>query len=132
YRIDDHWTLLIVQDSRKHFTIHAIVERDEDMARLFEATVGTPIAYEMLHCAKWTQRLLLAEHYSRGRVFLAGDACHLVIPTGGLGMNTGGGDATDLSWKLAAPLQGWGGANLPAPGEAGRPAAGAPKIQGAG
>src|SRR5262249_57675676 len=106
YRIDDHWTLLIVQDSRKHFTIHAIVERDEDMARLFEATVGTPIRYEMVHCAKWTQRLLLAEHYGQGRVFLAGDACHLVIPTGGLGMNTRVGDAIDISLKLAATPHG--------------------------
>ena len=35
-----------------------------------------------------------------------------VIPTGGLGMNTGVGDAFDLSWKLAATLRGWGGANL--------------------
>ena len=39
---------------------------------------------------------------SEGRVFLAGDAVHLVIPTGGLGMNTGVGDAIDLVWKLAA------------------------------
>ena len=45
-------------------------------------------------------------------MFLAGDAVHLVIPTGGLGMNTGVGDAIDLSWKLAATLQGWGGPNL--------------------
>jgi len=35
-----------------------------------------------------------------------------VIPTGGLGMNTGVGDAIDLSWKLHATLQGWGGTNL--------------------
>ena len=56
--------------------------------------------------------LLLAESYGRGRVFLAGDAVHLVIPTGGLGMNTGVGDAIDLSWKLAATLRGWGGPNL--------------------
>jgi FAD binding domain-containing protein/aromatic ring hydroxylase-like protein len=45
-------------------------------------------------------------------VFLAGDAVHLVIPTGGLGMNGGVGDAIDLSWKLAATLQGWGGPHL--------------------
>ena len=45
-------------------------------------------------------------------MFLAGDAVHLVIPTGGLGMNTGVGDAIDLSWKLAATLQGWGGPKL--------------------
>jgi hypothetical protein len=37
---------------------------------------------------------------------------HLVIPTGGLGMNSGVGDAIDLSWKLAATLRGWGGPNL--------------------
>ena len=45
-------------------------------------------------------------------MFLAGDAVHLVIPTGGLGMNSGVGDAIDLSWKLAATLAGWGGPNL--------------------
>jgi hypothetical protein len=45
-------------------------------------------------------------------VFLAGDAVHLVIPAGGLGMNTGVADAFDLSWKLAATLEGWGGPRL--------------------
>ena len=132
HRIDDHWTLFIVQDSREHFTIHAIVDSDEDMARLFEATVGTPVAYEMLHCAKWTQRLLLAEHYARDPVLLAGDACHLVIPTGGLGMNTGVGDAIDISWKLAATLQGWGGPNLLPSYEAERRPVGAQNIKASG
>ena len=112
HRIDDHWTLMIVQDSRKHFTLHAVVEKDEDMAALFETIVGTPVKYEMVHCAKWVQRLLLAEHYQQGRAFIAGDASHLVIPTGGLGMNTGVGDAIDISWKLAATLRGWGGPKL--------------------
>jgi 2-polyprenyl-6-methoxyphenol hydroxylase-like FAD-dependent oxidoreductase len=112
HRIDDHWTLMIVQDSRQHFTLHAIVEKDEDMAALFEKIVGTPVRYEMLHCAKWVQRLLLAEHYLEERVFIAGDAAHLVIPTGGLGMNTGVGDAIDISWKLAATVRGWGGPRL--------------------
>lgn len=45
-------------------------------------------------------------------MFIAGDAAHLVIPTGGLGMNSGVGDAVDLSWKLAATLRGWGGPAL--------------------
>jgi hypothetical protein len=67
----------------------------------------------MLACQPWRQNLLLADRYRDGRVFLAGDAVHLVIPTGGLGMNTGVGDAIDLSWKLAATLTGWGGPRLP-------------------
>jgi hypothetical protein len=66
----------------------------------------------MLSCAPWRQNLLLADRYGEDRVFLAGDAVHLVIPTGGLGMNSGVGDAVDLSWKLAATLAGWGGPNL--------------------
>jgi hypothetical protein len=43
-----------------------------------------------------------------------------VIPTGGLGMNSGVGDAVDLGWKLAATLQGWGGPKLLASYEAER------------
>jgi hypothetical protein len=66
----------------------------------------------MLYVGQWSQNLLLADRYADGRVFLAGDAVHLVIPTGGLGMNSGVGDATDLAWKLAATLQGWGGPGL--------------------
>jgi 2-polyprenyl-6-methoxyphenol hydroxylase-like FAD-dependent oxidoreductase len=109
---DDSATLLIMQDSTRHWTLHSIVGRDEDMARQFERTVGVPVKYEMLYVGEWKQNLLLADHYRKGRVFLAGDSVHLVIPTGGLGMNTGIGDAIDLSWKLAGSLRGWGGPNL--------------------
>jgi 2-polyprenyl-6-methoxyphenol hydroxylase-like FAD-dependent oxidoreductase len=109
---DDRATQLIVQDSTRHFTLHSIVETDADMATMFERTVAMPVDYEMLYVGEWKQNLLLADRYGDGRVFLAGDAVHLVIPTGGLGMNSGVGDAIDLSWKLAAVLQGWGGPNL--------------------
>src|SRR3989440_5495007 len=110
--VDDRATFLIMQDSTRHWTLHAVVERDEDMKTMFERTVAIPVRYEMLACSPWRQNLLLADSYGKGRVLLAGDAVHLVIPTGGLGMNTGVGDAIDLSWKLAATLQGWGGPNL--------------------
>jgi len=105
-------SFLIMQDSTKHYTLHAVVERDADMKTLFEQIVGVPVKYEMLTCNPWRQNLLLADRFQDGRVFLAGDAVHLVIPTGGLGMNGGVGDAIDLSWKLAATLQGWGGPGL--------------------
>jgi hypothetical protein len=101
-----------MQDSTVHWSLHAVVGSDEEMKAQFEKVVGFPVKYEMLYCAPWRQNLLLADRYRDGRVFLAGDAAHLVIPTGGLGMNTGVGDAFDLSWKLAATLQGWGGPSL--------------------
>ena len=79
---------------------------------MFEQTVAMPVKYEMLYVGQWRQNLLLADSYGQDRIFMAGDAVHLVIPTGGLGMNSGVGDAIDLSWKLAATLQGWGGPGL--------------------
>ena len=109
---DARATFLIVQDSTRHFTLHSVVDTDDEMKSMFEQTIAMPVKYEMLSCAPWRQNLLLAENYGRGRIFLAGDAVHLVIPTGGLGMNSGVGDAIDLSWKLAATLQGWGGPAL--------------------
>jgi len=109
---DDKATFLIMKDSTRHWTLHAVLDSDEAMKTAFERTVGIPVKYEMLSCAPWRQNLLLADRYGKDRVFLAGDAVHLVIPTGGLGMNSGVGDAVDLSWKLAATLAGWGGPNL--------------------
>ncbi|HEY8202266.1 MAG TPA: FAD-dependent monooxygenase [Actinomycetota bacterium] len=54
----------------------------------------------------------LARLYRDGRVFLVGDAAHIVPPTGGLGANTGIQDAHNLAWKLAAVLHGQAGAGL--------------------
>jgi 2-polyprenyl-6-methoxyphenol hydroxylase-like FAD-dependent oxidoreductase len=48
----------------------------------------------------------VASHFSRGRVFLLGDAAHIHSPVGGQGMNTGLGDAINLAWKFAAVLRG--------------------------
>ena len=103
---------IILQDSTRHWTLHCAAASDTEMAAIFERAVGMPIAFEMLSVNEWTQHLLCAERYRDGRAFIAGDAAHLVIPTGGLGMNTGVGDAIDLAWKLAATLAGWGGPRL--------------------
>ncbi len=48
----------------------------------------------------------VADHFRMGRAFVAGDAGHVHSPAGGQGMNTGIGDAVNLSWKLAAVLAG--------------------------
>src|SRR2546428_13298304 len=104
-----------MQDSSKHFTLHAMVEKNDDMKGMFARIVAISVKYEMLTCAPWRQNLLLADRYRDGRVFLAGDAVHLVIPTGGLGMDTRVRDPIDLSRKLARrPPGSGGGARAPA------------------
>ncbi len=46
------------------------------------------------------------KQYSRGPIFLAGDAAHIHSPAGGQGMNTGMQDAFNLSWKLNLVMNG--------------------------
>ena len=74
--------------------------------------LGDNVPFELLAVRPWTGHCVVADQYQDGRVFLAGDAAHLNWPAGGFGMNTGVGDAVDIGWKLAARLQGWGGAKL--------------------
>lgn len=76
------------------------------------AALGDGVPFELLAVRPWTGHCVVAQKYQDRRVFLAGDAAHLNWPAGGFGMNTGVGDAVDLGWKLAAVLQGWGGARL--------------------
>ncbi len=85
--------------------------RPEIFNRL-EAAVGRPVEAEIIAADYWTASRASAESYGGGRIFLAGDACHVHPPFGGYGMNMGISDAVDIGWKLAAVLQGWGGAGL--------------------
>lgn len=75
--------------------------------------VGVDIPMDIVAHEPWTAGMaLVAERFADRRVFLAGDAVHLFTPTGGFGMNTGIDDASNLAWKLAGILQGWGGVEL--------------------
>ena len=109
---------LIAQNDRDIWTLHTrwpegVKQESVDPRALVRDFVGCDFDYEILVSNAWTPHLLVANRYSDGaRVFLAGDAAHQYIPTGGYGMNTGIGDACDLGWKLAAMVQGIGGAAL--------------------
>ena len=79
---------------------------DTDAAEMVQAAIGAPLAVEVLARGDWTAgHSLVADRFSRGRVFIGGDAAHLFTPTGGLGYNTAVEDAVNLGWKLAAVLQ---------------------------
>jgi len=85
---------------------------DLDAPALIRRATGIDLPYEVLSTDEWVASKLIANTYRQQRVFLAGDACHLHPPFGGYGMNMGVADGVDLGWKLAAVLQGWGGAAL--------------------
>ena len=108
---------LIAQDDREIYTLHARFPDGMDTSNVdplptLFAALGAEIEAEILVANPWTPHLLVAERYRAGRVFLAGDAAHQYIPTGGYGMNTGIGDACGIAWLLAAAVQGWGGPAL--------------------
>ena len=83
-----------------------------EAAAAIRRATGIDVPYEVLSSDEWVASHLLADRYRQGRIFLAGDACHLHPPFGGYGMNMGVGDGVDLGWKIAAVLQGWGGPAL--------------------
>lgn len=102
----DQWRFSLIGDAERRTLTEA-----EARAAIVRA-VGRPFEFEILSMLPWVRRQLVAREYGKGRVFIAGDAAHLTSPTGGFGMNTGLLDAVNLSWKLAAMLQGWGGGHL--------------------
>ena len=79
--------------------------KDVSEARLIEFVrigAGVPdLPVKITGLARWRATSDVARRYQDGRVFLAGDAAHLMPPNGGFGGNTGIHDAHNLAWKLA-------------------------------
>src|SRR3954452_18408294 len=85
----------------------------ERCVQLIRAAVGVPdLEVEVLAIGAWQEAAVVADAFSRGRVFLCGDAAHRHTPGGAFGMNTGIQGAHNLAWKLAGVLHGWAGPAL--------------------
>jgi hypothetical protein len=74
--------------------------------------IGADMPMEIVDVANWRAEATCAERLQAGRVFLAGDAAHVVPPNGGFGGNAGVQDAHNLAWKLAAVVKGEAGPAL--------------------
>lgn len=98
----DRWRLIV----------HAARGEALDPERRVREALGQPVDFTVIGARPWDGHRVVAERYREQRVFLAGDAAHLLWPRGGFGMNTGVGDVVDLGWKLAAVFAGWGGPQL--------------------
>ena len=105
---DGNWFFHVISS----FPADADPDSFEDMRRLLYMCVGEEFPVEYVSGGKWVTHSLLAPRLQAGRVFIAGDAAHLIPPTGGFGMNISILDGIDLGWKLAATLGGWGGPGL--------------------
>ena len=81
------------------------VDRDRSIREILG--VGEDFDYEVISKEDWVGRRLVADRFRERRVFIAGDAAHLWVPYAGYGMNAGIADAINLSWLLAACVQGW-------------------------
>jgi 3-(3-hydroxy-phenyl)propionate hydroxylase len=83
-----------------------------EMISMLLQRVGGPREVQIIRQTIYTFHAALARRFSQGRIFLLGDAAHLLPPFGGQGMNSGLRDAHNLAWKLALTLQAQGGAAL--------------------
>jgi 2-polyprenyl-6-methoxyphenol hydroxylase-like FAD-dependent oxidoreductase len=112
------WLTIVAVDGADRFrmsivgTPQKINHSEDDIRAALKRAMGRDFDYEIQSVMRWVRRELVADRYGTDRVFIAGDAAHLMSPTGGFGMNTGIGDAVDLGWKLEAAVKGWGGAEL--------------------
>src|SRR3954470_20883164 len=120
------WLTIVAINGGERFRMSIVGSADKvthteaDIRLALTRAVGRAFDYEILSEMRWVRRELVADSYGTQRVFIAGDAAHLMSPTGGFGMNTGIQDAVDLGWKLEAALKGWGGPALLASYEAER------------
>jgi 2-polyprenyl-6-methoxyphenol hydroxylase-like FAD-dependent oxidoreductase len=76
------------------------------LERRIRAVIGPEASYELVWLTGYRFSQRLAPAFRVGRVFLAGDAAHVMSPFGARGLNSGAGDAEDLAVKLGAVLRG--------------------------
>ena len=107
-------------DGRETWILHNYLRPDEadfdavdrDWAIRTILGVGPDFEYDVLAKEDWVGRRLIADKFRDRRAFICGDAAHIWVPYAGYGMNAGIADATNLSWLLAAHLNGWAPAGI--------------------
>jgi 2-polyprenyl-6-methoxyphenol hydroxylase-like FAD-dependent oxidoreductase len=112
-----YWQFFGRVDVEESWFFHAPVPADTtrdnyDFHGLLQRAAGFTFACDFDYVGFWDLRIAVAERYQVGRAFIAGDAAHSHPPYGAYGLNNGLDDVTNLGWKIAATLKGWGGAAL--------------------
>src|SRR5690606_23918271 len=88
-------------------------EPDEaELAAKAKRFIGDVTGLRVLGTNVYTVHHRVADRWRVGRIFLMGDAAHLITPMWALGLNTGVLDASNLPWRLAWVLRGWADESL--------------------
>ncbi|MFE6365693.1 bifunctional 3-(3-hydroxy-phenyl)propionate/3-hydroxycinnamic acid hydroxylase [Streptomyces sp. NPDC057806] len=87
-------------------------ERDPERVWKRVAKYLGPDDADLIRVATYTFRSLIADHWRRGRVLLAGDAAHQMPPFLGQGMCSGFRDAQNIAFKLDLVLRGAAGDDI--------------------
>jgi 2-polyprenyl-6-methoxyphenol hydroxylase-like FAD-dependent oxidoreductase len=74
--------------------------------RRIRQVIGPKTEYELVWVTAYRFSQRLVDAFRSRRVFLAGDAAHLMSPFGARGLNSGVADAENLAWKLALVVAG--------------------------
>ncbi len=90
------------------FSRDPVTSPEEELARRIRQAVGSEeeIPIEIVSTGLWQPTPGCVDKLREGRIFLAGDAAHVAVPTGGMGNNTGFAGIRNLAWKLAFVLKG--------------------------
>jgi 2-polyprenyl-6-methoxyphenol hydroxylase-like FAD-dependent oxidoreductase len=110
YAIDGHERWLVHNYMKPGETEFEAVDRDACLRTILG--VGADFQYEVISKEDWYGRRLIANKFRDRCAFIAGDASHIWVPYAGFGMNAGIADAMNLSWLLAAHLNGWAPASI--------------------
>lgn len=104
----------IGEDVTRDEAVNVSAVMNEELAlELLRAAIGVPdLPMRVRQIIPWEAEASVASRFQQGRVFIAGDAAHIVPPNGGFGGNTGVQDAHNLAWKLAMVLKGQAGPRL--------------------
>lgn len=84
------------------------LDAERDSGRLehrIRQIIGS-VDYEPVWLTVYRFHQRCAQSWRQGRVFLVGDAAHLMSPFGARGLNSGVADAANLAWKLEHVLSG--------------------------
>ncbi|MER7394190.1 FAD-dependent oxidoreductase [Streptomyces sp. NPDC000151] len=87
-------------------------ERCAELVRAAVGVPGLPLTIESVDMPAWDISARVADTFTAGRFLIAGDAAHVMPPTGAFGASTGIQDAYNLAWKLGLVLAGKAGAAL--------------------